>query len=219
MYNICGGNVICYGEAEALTDEIEEDSQIFGEVLRIKKIIDNCQDEVSSIQLRDDLLSMLVSRHKTTGLVLTWTTYLLSKITILVAAEGLHELATINGYGDLKEALQKLASFPSRRTLAELRASVFEAIEEEDRTIEKEEGLPPALLGSCNDHAKQLHASPSGYGTTYPLPGYPSAPPAPPYEGYPPQPAGYPYLAPPQPGCQRLLQSRVPSSTTTTPST
>ena len=45
---------------------------------------------------------------------------------------------------------------------AELRASVFEAIEEEDRVIEKEESLPPALLGSCNDRAKQLHASPSG---------------------------------------------------------
>ncbi|KAK2996799.1 hypothetical protein RJ639_026428, partial [Escallonia herrerae] len=45
---------------------------------------------------------------------------------------------------------------------AELRASVFEAIEEEDKAIEKDEGLPPALLGSCNDRAKQLHASPSG---------------------------------------------------------
>ncbi|KAL1819290.1 hypothetical protein DCAR_0415539 [Daucus carota subsp. sativus] len=45
---------------------------------------------------------------------------------------------------------------------AELRASVFEAIEEEDRVVEKEEGLPPALLGSCNDRAKELHASPSG---------------------------------------------------------
>ncbi|KAL3820071.1 hypothetical protein ACJIZ3_005976 [Penstemon smallii] len=45
---------------------------------------------------------------------------------------------------------------------AELRASVFEAIEEEDKVIEKEEGLPPALLGSCNDRAKQLHNSPSG---------------------------------------------------------
>ncbi|CAI9091031.1 OLC1v1025948C1 [Oldenlandia corymbosa var. corymbosa] len=45
---------------------------------------------------------------------------------------------------------------------AELRASVFEAIEEEDRAIEKDEGLPPALLGSCNDRAKQLHNSPSG---------------------------------------------------------
>lgn len=45
---------------------------------------------------------------------------------------------------------------------AELRASVFEAIEEEDRAIEKDEGLPPALLGSCNDRAKKLHSSPSG---------------------------------------------------------
>ncbi|XP_047958717.1 protein TONNEAU 1a-like [Salvia hispanica] len=45
---------------------------------------------------------------------------------------------------------------------AELRASVFEAIEEEDQVIEKEDGLPPALLGSCNDRAKQLHNSPSG---------------------------------------------------------
>lgn len=45
---------------------------------------------------------------------------------------------------------------------AELRASVFEAIEEEDRVIENEDNVPPALLGSCNDRAKQLHASPSG---------------------------------------------------------
>ncbi|OVA09942.1 LisH dimerization motif [Macleaya cordata] len=45
---------------------------------------------------------------------------------------------------------------------AELRASVFEAIEEEDRVVENEDGVPPALLGSCNDRAKQLHASPSG---------------------------------------------------------
>ncbi|PWA62525.1 LIS1 homology motif protein [Artemisia annua] len=45
---------------------------------------------------------------------------------------------------------------------AELRASVFQAIEEEDKAIEKDEGLPPALLGSCNDRAKQLHASASG---------------------------------------------------------
>ncbi|KAJ6804764.1 protein TONNEAU 1a-like [Iris pallida] len=45
---------------------------------------------------------------------------------------------------------------------AELRASVFEAIEEEDRVTENEDGIPPALLGSCNDRAKQLHASPSG---------------------------------------------------------
>ncbi|CAE6076302.1 unnamed protein product [Arabidopsis arenosa] len=45
---------------------------------------------------------------------------------------------------------------------AELRASVFEAIEDEDRVIENNEGLPPALLGSCNERARKLHASPSG---------------------------------------------------------
>ncbi|KAK1320218.1 Protein TONNEAU 1b [Acorus calamus] len=45
---------------------------------------------------------------------------------------------------------------------AELRASVFEAIEDEDRAVENEDNVPPALLGSCNDRAKQLHASPSG---------------------------------------------------------
>ena len=35
-----------YGDAEALTDEIEEEREIVGEVLRIKEILLNCQDEV-----------------------------------------------------------------------------------------------------------------------------------------------------------------------------
>ncbi|KAI4301891.1 hypothetical protein L6164_035128 [Bauhinia variegata] len=39
-------------------------------------------------------------------------------ITILVAAQGVHKLPTINGSGDLKEALQKLGSIPSSRILA-----------------------------------------------------------------------------------------------------
>ncbi|KAM7511816.1 hypothetical protein LguiB_010691 [Lonicera macranthoides] len=39
-------------------------------------------------------------------------------ITILVAAEGGHKLPTINSSGDLKEALQKLGSIPSRRIQA-----------------------------------------------------------------------------------------------------
>ncbi|KAL6997706.1 hypothetical protein U1Q18_007832 [Sarracenia purpurea var. burkii] len=38
-----------YGEAEALTNEIEEESQIVAEVLRIKEILDNCQDESGSV--------------------------------------------------------------------------------------------------------------------------------------------------------------------------
>lgn len=40
--------------------------------------------QVSSVQLRDDLLSMLVAGHETTGSVLTWTSYLLSKVLYLV---------------------------------------------------------------------------------------------------------------------------------------
>ncbi|XVE89838.1 hypothetical protein DITRI_Ditri20bG0026800 [Diplodiscus trichospermus] len=39
-------------------------------------------------------------------------------ITILVAAEGVHKLPLINGSGDLKEALQKLASIPTSKILA-----------------------------------------------------------------------------------------------------
>ncbi|KAJ9185072.1 hypothetical protein P3X46_004744 [Hevea brasiliensis] len=38
-----------YGEAEALTDEIEEESQIVGEVLRIKDILLNNRDETDSL--------------------------------------------------------------------------------------------------------------------------------------------------------------------------
>lgn len=36
------------------------------------------REEVSSVQLRDDLLSMLVAGHETTGSALTWTLYLLA---------------------------------------------------------------------------------------------------------------------------------------------
>jgi len=36
------------------------------------------REEVTSVQLRDDLLSMLVAGHETTGSVLTWTSYLLA---------------------------------------------------------------------------------------------------------------------------------------------
>ena len=45
---------------------------------------------------------------------------------------------------------------------AELRANVFAAIEEEDRAIENEENPTFALLGACNERAKELHASPTG---------------------------------------------------------
>lgn len=38
-----------YGDAEALTDEIEEESQIFGEVLRVKEILENSEDASESL--------------------------------------------------------------------------------------------------------------------------------------------------------------------------
>jgi carotene epsilon-monooxygenase len=37
------------------------------------------REEVDSTQLRDDLLSMLVAGHETTGSALTWTLYLLAQ--------------------------------------------------------------------------------------------------------------------------------------------
>lgn len=39
-------------------------------------------------------------------------------ITVLVAAQGVHKLPSINGSKDLKDALQKLAAIPSSRTMA-----------------------------------------------------------------------------------------------------
>ncbi|KAL0359646.1 UNVERIFIED_CONTAM: putative mediator of RNA polymerase II transcription subunitb [Sesamum angustifolium] len=38
-----------YGDVDALTDEIEEESQFFGEVLRIKEILDNNQEESDTL--------------------------------------------------------------------------------------------------------------------------------------------------------------------------
>ncbi|KAG6509804.1 hypothetical protein ZIOFF_027811 [Zingiber officinale] len=66
--------------------------------------------------------------------------------------------------GRLREgdALEKKGVLAKIRLNAELRASVFEAIGEEDQAPENEDNIPPALLGSCNDWAKQLHTSPSG---------------------------------------------------------
>ncbi|KAK8672041.1 hypothetical protein V6N13_110417 [Hibiscus sabdariffa] len=43
------GSNYSYGEAEALTDEIEQESMIVGEVLRIKDILLNTQDEPDSL--------------------------------------------------------------------------------------------------------------------------------------------------------------------------
>ena len=41
----------------------------------------------------------------------------LQRITILVAAEGIHKLEPINGTADLKEALQKIGSMPRNKIM------------------------------------------------------------------------------------------------------
>lgn len=48
------------------------------------------------------------------------------------------------------------------RIRAELRANIFQAIEEQDHVTEREGGENFALLGQCNERAKQLHSTPAG---------------------------------------------------------
>ncbi|GLT62937.1 hypothetical protein SLA2020_433410 [Shorea laevis] len=59
-----------YGEAEALTDEIEEESQIVGEVLRIKEILYNSEEESDSVLFdslrRLELMALSVDTLKAT---------------------------------------------------------------------------------------------------------------------------------------------------------
>lgn len=59
-----------YGDAEALTDEIEEQSQIVGEVLRIKEILFNSEDESDSVLFeslrRLQLMALTVDTLKAT---------------------------------------------------------------------------------------------------------------------------------------------------------
>ncbi|KAJ4706694.1 Transcription elongation factor [Melia azedarach] len=59
-----------YGDAEALTDEIEEESQVVGEVLRIKEILHSSEDESDSVLFeclrRLQLMALTVDTLKAT---------------------------------------------------------------------------------------------------------------------------------------------------------
>ncbi|KAJ6826601.1 uncharacterized protein M6B38_371570 [Iris pallida] len=61
-----------YDEAEALTEEIEEETQTLGEVLRIKRILDHHQDESDSVLFdslrRLQLMALSVETFKATGI-------------------------------------------------------------------------------------------------------------------------------------------------------
>ncbi|KAL6905297.1 hypothetical protein ACP4OV_002898 [Aristida adscensionis] len=73
----------CKAIVEAENEQIEGEEYVNEGDPSILRFLLASRDEVSSVQLRDDLLSMLVAGHETTGSVLTWTIYLLSNITIL----------------------------------------------------------------------------------------------------------------------------------------
>jgi carotenoid epsilon hydroxylase len=64
-------------EEQAAADNAEE--YVNQEDPSILRFLIASRDEVSSQQLRDDLLGMLVAGHETTGSVLTWTAYLLAQ--------------------------------------------------------------------------------------------------------------------------------------------
>ncbi|KAE8728923.1 putative helicase [Hibiscus syriacus] len=61
-----------YGEAEALTDEIEQESMIVGEVFRIKEILHNCLDESDSVLFESlrklQLMDLTVDILEATGI-------------------------------------------------------------------------------------------------------------------------------------------------------
>lgn len=69
----------CKDIVEAEGEQIDGEEYVNDEDPSILRFLLASREEVSSLQLRDDLLSMLVAGHETTGSVLTWTLYLLSK--------------------------------------------------------------------------------------------------------------------------------------------
>lgn len=71
----------CKAIVEAEGERIDEEEYLNEADPSILRFLLASREEVSSVQLRDDLLSMLVAGHETTGSVLTWTLYLLSKDT------------------------------------------------------------------------------------------------------------------------------------------
>ncbi|KAL8140558.1 hypothetical protein V2J09_006579 [Rumex salicifolius] len=69
----------CKEIVEAEGEMIESDEYVNESDPSILRFLLASREDVSSVQLRDDLLSMLVAGHETTASVLTWTAYLLSK--------------------------------------------------------------------------------------------------------------------------------------------
>lgn len=71
----------CKAMVDAETDAatFNEENYINDSDPSVLRFLIASREEVSSVQLRDDLLSMLVAGHETTGSALTWTLYLLAQ--------------------------------------------------------------------------------------------------------------------------------------------
>ncbi|GAQ83134.1 cytochrome P450 superfamily protein [Klebsormidium nitens] len=69
----------CKEIVEAENERLTEEEYINESDPSVLRFLLASREEVSSTQLRDDLLSMLVAGHETTGSVLTWTVYLLAQ--------------------------------------------------------------------------------------------------------------------------------------------
>lgn len=67
----------CRAIVETEGERLEGDEYVNDDDPSVLRFLLASREEVSSTQLRDDLLSMLVAGHETTGSVLTWTLYLL----------------------------------------------------------------------------------------------------------------------------------------------
>ncbi|KAF5178536.1 Carotene epsilon-monooxygenase protein [Thalictrum thalictroides] len=97
----------CKAIVESEGEQIDGEDYVNDADPSILRFLLASREEVSSLQLRDDLLSMLVAGHETTGSVLTWTLYLLSKnpSSLKKAQEEVDRI--LQGrpptYGDIKE--------------------------------------------------------------------------------------------------------------------
>ncbi|XP_076958014.1 putative mediator of RNA polymerase II transcription subunit 26b [Bidens hawaiensis] len=140
-----------YGEAEALTDEIERESQTFGEVVRIKEIVDNSRDKSASVlcnSLRKlQLMSISVEILKATEI--GKSVYVLRKH----ASKDIREIAKsliVVWKGMVDEWVKATAKMTvSENTPESMNPSV----------LDEEEGLPsPPLddLGFLNPHSLSL---------------------------------------------------------------
>lgn len=97
----------CKSIVETEGEQLNEEEYVNEADPSILRFLLASREEVSSNQLRDDLLSMLVAGHETTASVLTWTVYLLSKnqgAYLKVQEELEHVLQGRNPqYSDIKE--------------------------------------------------------------------------------------------------------------------